>query len=393
MNRYLNNNNPSDCCGCSACVQRCPKSCLAMGVDKDGFLFPKVIDGNACVDCGLCAKVCPLENEVDKVQYQSFYGAYNNNLEDIRKSSSGGIYPALSKWFIKQGGIVYGSMLETASRDLYHVGVTDIDGLDKTLGSKYYQSEIRDSYKECKSSLDKGLLVLFTGTPCQIQGLKCFLKKEYKNLFTADVICHGVPSGMMFKAYVRYLEKKHRAKLVDINFRDKEKYGWSITLRYTMEFFDGKRKDYYLERWYSEYFMDFLGGYIARESCYSCPFSSLDRPGDITMGDFWGYQYKRPDLRHPEGLSLIISNSKKGEYLINLLESQEVHFDLVDEECVRASENKNLYQPTRRPIERDEIYNELESRGFKYIAEKYFVKRQPLINRLKKRLYKAIKKS
>ena len=363
-----------------------------MGIDKDGFLFPHVINADACINCGLCAKVCPWENETIAPQQQTFYGAYNTNLEDIQKSSSGGIYPALAKWIIKQGGIVYGAMLDTATHNLLHIGVSDVDGLKKTLGSKYFQSSIGETYKECKASLDKGQLVLYTGTPCQIQGLKFFLNKDYENLYTADVICHGVPSGKMFNAYVLYLERKHRGRLVDISFRDKEKNGWSITLRYTMEYSNGKKKIYYLERQYSEYFVAFLKGYVERESCYSCPFSSLDRPGDITMGDFWGYQYKRPDLKHEEGLSLILSNSQKGDAMIDILKKEGVHFEVVDEDCVRASENKNLYKPTRRPEERDVIYEELETKGFGFIAEKYLNNHEPFISKFKNMFYSFLKK-
>lgn len=381
MNNFLDRGNPSDCCGCSACVQKCPRQCLSIVPDKDGFLFPSLVK-DSCVNCGLCAEVCPLENKVVPSENQLFYGAYNENCQDIKNSSSGGIYPALARWILLQGGIVYGVKLDT-NHDLYHIGASTEDDVKKTMGSKYFQSEIKEAYNECKANLELGRIVLFTGTPCQIHGLKCFLRKDYKNLYTADVICHGVPSKKMFDAYVTFLEKKHNAKLVDINFRDKKRNGWSITLRYTMEDANGNRKDYCLISKLSEYFTAFLGGAIARESCYKCPYSSLNRAGDITMGDFWGYQVKRPDLKHKEGLSLILSNTSKGQIILDALSSMGIVFNEVNEECVRASENKNLFYPTRRSESRDVVYKELEDKGFEYIASKYFRQTHTWRNKLK----------
>lgn len=390
MNRYLDGKKIADCCGCSACVQKCPKQCLSMSKDNDGFLFPIVVNDD-CIDCGICAKVCPMENNIRLSDEQKYYGAYNENSQEVLSSSSGGIYPALAKWIIEQKGVVYGASLDS-ERNLYHIGVTTEDEVKKTLGSKYFQSDIKDTYKECKTYLDVGKVVLFTGTPCQVHGLKCFLRKDYENLYTADVICHGVPSQKMFNAYVSFLEKKHNAKLIDINFRDKKRNGWSITLRYTMEYPNGKCKDYYLISKLSEYFVAFLGGSIARESCYVCPFSSLNRTGDITMGDFWGYQKKRPDLKQKEGLSLILSNSKKGKYMLDVLCKYGVIFNEVDEDCVKVSENKNLYYPTTRPVFRGKVYEELENEGFEYIAAKYYRHTHTLRNKIKNVLPNEIAK-
>ena len=390
MNRYLETSDPKYCCGCSACVQICPKRCLGMTHDKDGFLFPTVAS-DSCIDCGLCARVCPMETKVKPTDEHKYYGAYTQNAHDIMTSSSGGIYPALAKWVLSQNGVVYGATLDS-QHNLYHIGADSQEEVDRTIGSKYFQSDIRETFKECKSNLEAGRIVLFTGTPCQIHGLKCFLRKEYDSLYTVDVICHGVPSQKIFNAYVRYLEKKHNAKLVGINFRDKKRNGWSITLRYTMEFPNGKHKDFYLISKLSEYFMAFLSGTIARESCYICPFSSLNRPGDITLGDFWGYQRKRPDLKHEEGLSLILCNSIKGNYLIDVLRSNDVVINEVDEECVKASENKNLYYPTTRPKLRDSIYDELETEGFESIAAKYFRHTHTFRNKLKNYLPSSLVK-
>ena len=351
MNRFLENQVQGDCCGCSACVEICPKGCLTIGKNGDGFIVPIISNKDACIECDLCSKVCPVENKFQTNYHNKYYGAYNDTPCDIDNSSSGGIFPILARWVIEKGGVVYGAFLDD-EHDLYHIRIIDTRDIKKLQSSKYFQSEIRDTYKTCKADLQEGRLVLFTGTPCQVQGLKFYLRKDYENLFTADVICHGVPSKIMFDAYVSFLEKKHRGKLVDINFRDKKRNGWSITLRYTMEFANGKRKDYYLIR-------------------------------DITMGDFWGYQKKRPDLRHDSGLSLIIVNSTKGARIFNALKSLGVCFNEVDEACVEASENKNLYYPTRRPEIRDVVYEELEKYGFEYITQRYFRKSHTWKNKLK----------
>lgn len=346
-----------------------------MGKNDDGIIVPIISNKDACIDCGLCSKVCPVENKITTNYSNKYYGAYSDVPEDINFSASGGIFPALARWVIEQGGVVYGAYLD-GEHDLYHTKITEAKDIKKLQNSKYFQSEIRAAYKTCKADLQEGRLVLFTGTPCQVQGLKLFLKKDFENLLTADLICHGVPSKKMFDAYVAFLEKKHGGKLADINFRDKERHGWSTTLRYTMEYQDGKREDYHLISQLSEYFTAFLRGAIARESCYTCQFASMNRPGDITLGDFWGYQKKRPDLRHDQGLSLIISNSAKGEKVIHELRNHGVCLTEVDEECVKVSGNRNLYFPLQRPEIRDRVYVELEQFGFEYIARMYFRKTQ-----------------
>ena len=375
MNRYLTSKVSSQCCGCSACVARCPKHCIGMTTDQDGFYVPEILDADACINCALCSKVCPFENPKSNTATNLFYAAFTNDDNTISRCSSGGIFPELAKWFLDKGGKVYGAYLDE-NHKLFHIGIDKKSDLIKLQGSKYLQSDIKQTYQECKDELNKNRIVLYTGTPCQIQGLKRFLGKEFDNLYTLDVVCHGVPSPSVFEAYVKFLEKKHCAKLVDINFRDKKRNGWSITLRYTMEFSSGKRKDYYLISKLSEYFMAFLSGAISRESCYQCPFSSLERPGDITLGDFWGYQATRPELRHDAGLSLLLVNSQKGHHLIECCKEKGVTLNSVTEDSVKRSENKNLYYPTVRPIIRNKVYEELSQKGFEYIGVKYFRKSQ-----------------
>ena len=382
MNKYLNNGDPAGCCGCTACIHSCPTKCIEMSPNNEGFLYPKMIAPDKCINCGLCSKVCPMEQDNIFPYSGIYYAAYTSNKGAIENSSSGGLFPEIATNVLQGEGVVYGAFLPE-DHQLIHIGISDFKHLYKIVGSKYIQSDLRDSFSRCKEDLQSGKKVLFTGTPCQIAGLNLYLRKDYENLYTADVICHGVPSQTAFNLYVDYLENKHKAKLVDINFRDKSRNGWSITLKYTMEYPNGKRKDFYLISKLSEYFMAFLTGQVLRESCYHCPFASMKRPGDITLGDFWGYQKTRPELKHNEGLSLLLVNSKKGEELVGILRERGTTLTPVNEENIKASENKNLDHPSKRPAHRDSVYNDLFEQGFDAVAQKYFRKTQTLKNKIK----------
>ena len=371
MNKYLEYHNKKDCCGCGACVSSCPVSCIEMRRDADGFLFPFVSDSTKCIDCKLCQRVCPIENPLKHEDKGIYYGAHSNQDELVQKCSSGGIFAELAHSTLLEDGYVFGAAFDDALCLAHHCYSKD-DDISPVFSSKYLQSDLKDSYVRCKELLAKGKKVLFSGTPCQISGLHQFLRKEYDNLFTVDVICHGVPSEAFFHSYVDSLEKRHKGKLTYINFRDKRKNGWSITLRYIIER-NGKNRVYDLSRRESSYFMFFLKGLIARESCYSCPFASMHRPGDLTLGDFWGYHRTRPELKHDKGLSLVLSNTEKGERMIDYLQDhRDVTFVPVNEESIRVSDNKNLYKPTNRPDYRDFIYDDLRKNDYFFLEKKYF---------------------
>lgn len=383
MNRYLTEKRKDFCCGCNACAEKCPTQCIQMKIDSEGFSYPEIIDINNCVNCDICAKVCPLEQvETSSNTELNAVAGYSLNDDILIKSSSGGIFTEISKVFLENEGVVFGAALDENNK-LFHIPVESFENIYKLQGSKYIQSNINGVFSSCKKELESGKKVLFTGTPCQISALNKFLNKQYDNLYTVDVICHGVPSQKIFDAYVEYLENKHQAQLVDISFRDKKKNGWSITLRYTMKYKNGNTKDYYLISPMSEYFTGFLGGYISRESCYQCPYSSLNRPSDITMGDFWGYQKTRPELVNNKGLSILLINTEKGKELFNILKNKGLFFSEVTENSIRMSENKNLYKPTVRPKERDDIYLEFNKYGFEYIAKKYLQKYFTFRNKIK----------
>lgn len=371
MNRYLSSLDVTQCCGCSACVAKCPQHCIGMTTDKDGFYVPIVLDASSCVDCGLCSKVCPFENPEANEMTDEFFAGYSQKEQIIMNSSSGGIFSELAIAILKENGKVYGACMDEYY-NLYHIGISQLSDLPKLMRSKYFQSDIRNTYHECKQDLLDGKKVLFSGVPCQIQGLLRFLGKEFDNLYTIDIICHGVPSPLMFHEYKSYLERKHRGKLIELNFRDKNKYGWSVAMKYVIEGKQSKKKSFVYNYSMSEYLRPFLMGLLTRESCYKCPFSSLERSGDITLGDFFGYQITRPELAHKEGLSLVLVNNSKGQVLKEILNNVGVRLTKVSEYNVRMSGTRNLYNPTERPKERDFIYESLHEKGIDYLVKYYF---------------------
>ena len=385
MNRYLSTKDVTQCCGCSSCVGSCPKKCIGMTTDKDGFYVPEMIDAKACIDCGLCSKVCPFENPKANEPTTEFYAAYSTNEQFIMNSSSGGLFPEIANYFLSNGGTVYGAYMDE-KYELYHTRITDVEDLPKLMRSKYYQSDIRKTYQECKKDLIEGKKVLFSGVPCQIQGLKLFLGKDYDNLNTIDIICHGVPSPLIFHEYKNYLERKHKATLRYIDFRDKSKYGWSETIRYVMEKPNRKRKDYVFHYQYSDYLKPFMQGLFNRESCFHCPFKTLSRPGDISLGDFWGYQKSRPELAHKEGLSLILVNTDKGKSLIRECKTDGVVFHKITEDNVKAGGNHSLFSPQQRPPLRDITYSGIHEYGMDYMVKHYFEPKLTLRQKIRKLL-------
>lgn len=367
MNKYLTALDPSLCCGCGACVAACPKGCLEMQPSEEGFEYPVLINDN-CISCGICTKKCPIENPPQKNEIKNCYAAKNNNTAIRNNSSSGGIFASLAEYVISQGGSVFGAELDIEKRSLSHVEISKSEDLPRIMGSKYIQSKTDSVYPGIKKLLEEGKPVLFAGTSCQAAGLRLYLGREYDNLYIVDLLCHGVPSPKIFRAYVKHLEKKHGGYLCDICFRDKEKNGWSITLRYDIQQ-NGKTKRHYVAAGLSPYFFAFLRGRVLRESCYKCPYASLERAGDITLADFWGIEKAGVTMDTAGGVSCVLVTSEKGERLFDAINEKTERLPVTQEQATMG--NINFYKPTERPAQRNTVYSDLDIHGFDYVAKTY----------------------
>ncbi len=341
--------NKKDCSGCSACANICPKNCIKMERDEMGFAYPEV-DADVCINCGRCEKVCPILSPAKENSPLSVKGAKNRDESVRRTSSSGGTFFELANDIISRGGIVYGCALDD-KLVARHIGVETLDGLSALKGSKYVQSDVGATYREVKKHLISGREVLYSGTPCQIAGLKNYLGKSYDNLLLVDVLCHGVPSPGVFADYLDYLSERFGAKPISVNFRNKEK-SWK-RLYFEVKFDNGKR--YFTFCGYDRYMSMFLNNISLRPSCYDCRFTTVNRQGDITLGDFWGIGRKYPERDDDKGISLIIVNTENGEKAYGEISDKFDTFES-DIETAKAGQ-KTLSSPTTKNPKHEEFYS------------------------------------
>lgn len=329
------------CTGCSACASVCPKSAIAMVSDDDGFLRPTV-EEERCVDCKLCDKVCPVLHQPTTSGHTDAYAAYGEDVNLLSGSSSGAIFPLLAKHILGQGGLVFGAAFDENFM-VKHIGVETIEALSKLCSSKYVQSEIGQIFREAKAALDTGRLVYFSGTPCQIAGLKSYLKWDYENLITQDLICHSAPSPRVWKDYKHALEEKQIGKMTGFSFRRKEN-GWeSYYIR--AEFDNGNT--FLQKAGENPYQLGFIKGLYSRPSCYFCPFKGVERCSDITLADFWDVKNVLPEAFNPSGTSLVLLHSEKARKLFQEI-SSEIHSFPADAD-VALSFNKAALIPTKQP--------------------------------------------
>ena len=321
-----------NCCGCTACSKACPTNAITMVADSKGFYYPQ-IDESKCINCKKCVKICPLNKEIAKKVNQIVYAVKNKNEEIRRTSSSGGVFNSLARQIIKQNGVVYGAVYDE-ELNVVHAMIDKEQDLDLLKGSKYVQSDLKNTFLNVKENLQKDLLVLFSGTPCQVYGLLNFLGKKYDNLITCDFLCHGVPSSKVFNDHKNFLEKKYKAKIDKINFRFKNEDSITnlhITFKNKTTILETSANDYY-------YFL-FNKDYSLRESCYNCHFTNTNRVSDITIGDYWNAKKVMPDFYDNKGISLVIINTIKGQSFFNKVKSKLIIKDSNLKECLQP----NLY--------------------------------------------------
>ncbi len=374
------------CCGCEACVQACPKQCICFNQDSEGFRYPKV-DETICIQCGLCEKVCPVLNTDESRKPLSSYAAINDNEEERLKSSSGGIFILLAKHIISEGGVVFGAKFDE-QWNVVHAYSENEAGLLAFMGSKYVQSRIGKTYSQARGFLKKGRQVLYSGTPCQIAGLRKFLRKDYENLLTIDVICHGVPSPMVWQEYIREIKENARegentvslspnlpisegdtllghndVRIEGIAFRDKrlgwKKFSFALTLAEATA--DGKKNSVSLSHIHDKdpYFLGFNNyNLYLRPSCYQCPVRDLRSGSDVTLADFWGIETLLPELDDDKGVSVIMANTEKGKKIISQLGLQLHNVKYTD------IESRNSSVHISSPLLRRSIYDILKYRKF-----------------------------
>lgn len=346
------------CTGCTACVAACPKNCLRMKRDKEGFFYP-VAEEATCINCDRCNRVCPAQKPLPVDDKEPFcYAAISRQDRQRAKSSSGGVFSLLAEKVLEQGGAVYGAAMEP-DLTVRHLRITHTEDLPRLMGSKYVQSRMGDCFTRVRLDLKQGRKVLFSGTGCQVQGLLGYLGRPQPDLITVDVICHGVPSEAVWRAY----GKKIGAQ-TPLSFRDKS-FGW---LSFSMRF-EERVTQYYKD----PYMRLFLSDVILRPSCYHCPAKGASRVSDLTLADFWGIQNVDPTMFDDKGTSLVLVHSAAGEQALALIRSDL----LLKAESLESAfaGNPNALHSATEPKARAAFFAEFEKRqgdlDYRRAADKY----------------------
>lgn len=351
----------ADCCGCTACASVCAHEAITMQTDAMGFLYP-VVDETKCVDCGLCDKVCAFNDHYDTSQNlltPDTYAVRHKNMDEVATSRSGAAFIAISDWVLQHGGVVYGVGYTDHFR-VVHKRATTKEERDEFKGSKYVQSDLRGVFRQVKQDLKSGLIVQFSGTPCQTSGLNSYIGKRLReNLYLVDIVCHGVPGPYIWRDFIAYLEKKHGSEICWVNFRDKQEFGWKAHQE-TFKFVNGGGKMKYTYLFYQHI--------MFRKSCGNCHFCNTRRPSDITLADFWSGKNVAPEWYNDDkGLSNVFVNTEKGRKLFEAIKND---LDIIPcklEDCIQP----NLQHPSEIHPLREQFEKDYKQKGFKFILKKY----------------------
>lgn len=362
MSKTIEKIEKNQCTGCGLCSVKCPKQCVLMVEDEEGFRFPK-IDSSKCVGCSLCLNTCPATTAADGLYSKynrSYYCGIIKDNEVLIKSSSGGVFGVLAEYIIRNGGYVCGCIY-TDEMEAIHILSNRKQDIEKMYGSKYVQSRVEHCFTEILDHLNSNEMILFTGTACQIAALRLFLDKDYSKLYCVEILCHGVPSPGLFRMYKKYLEKSLGGKIKDIRFRDKSRDGWGSEHR-TRIVYERNGKIHDKRPLLPAYFSAFFYGLDLRESCYQCKFAKPERATDLTIGDFWGSwaKYKK---RFKEGISVIGVNTEKGSDLFLNVSNCFTFLEYLSEKEAIVS-NDNFTHSIKRPKERTAFLSDILKKGY-----------------------------
>lgn len=366
----------NECTGCRACADVCPKQCIAISEDRDGFVMPSV-DKDTCVNCGLCEKACPaLNHQVEPYEYRQCYAVYHKDDEIRTEGSSGSVFFALAELIVeKQGGAAYGAAFDN-NLQLHHTRVTDMDGVRSQVKSKYIQSDTTGIYRHVLTDLREGRDVLFVGTPCQCQALHNMAPAKYREkLLLADIICHGVPSQSLFNRSIKQYEKKNKCAITSFSFREKTKESLrNYKITYTTPDDNTITRIGDLDE--IPFCVGYFNHWIIRNSCYGCKQRGVERVADVTLGDFWGIKEIHHELDDFEkGYSSIIVNTEKGKQIVEQLSSCAVEEIQGGVQFV-ATHNRAYTKPDNKSLMRKVFFWCLHHCGFEF-CERHFLSVQP----------------
>jgi len=350
------------CSGCYACQSICPTNCIRMLPDEEGFLYP-IVEEDKCIKCCKCEKVCPIIFNSEKKEdfVNEAYAVKNKDIGIRLNSSSGGFFTSIAKYVINKGGVVFGAIF-SQNFEVIHSFVDREETLEKLRGSKYVQSKMEDSFLKAKEFLDDNKWVLFSGTPCQIEGLLSYLNRPYEKLITQDIICHGVPSPLVWQKYLSAISKDGCEK---ISFRNKD-LGWhnfSIKIDYN------NKKSYQKSLGEDLFLKVFLNNLCLRPSCYNCSFKKENRLSDFTIADYWGIENVHPEFDDNKGVSFIILNSIKASRIFEEIK-EDLDYMPTDKETA-ISYNQAMIKSSKYNPKRDSFMNDIVNKPFVKVAKRY----------------------
>ncbi|WP_195303601.1 Coenzyme F420 hydrogenase/dehydrogenase, beta subunit C-terminal domain [Blautia wexlerae] len=356
------------CTACRACMCICPKDSITFQEDEKGFAYPVI--GDSCVNCGACLKICPRNTGMAlNTNTPEVFAAFSKDKKIRKNSSSGGLFSEVAKYILNQGGVVFAARLNESQKEVIFDCCKTVEELKLFQGSKYIQSNPGVIYRQIKKVLADGIKVLFVGVPCQVDGLKKYLHKDYSNLVTIDIICHGAPSPKLWREYLEKLEASQQAKASSVSFRYK-KPNWT---RFSLKVDFDNNTTIRNSKFDDPYLIAFLKEISMRENCHSCEYTSTSRTGDITLADFWGYHSYDFKMRNTEkGISLVLVNTEKGKQIFNDIQDSILSTRRTMKEAI--SGNRSLQMPWKKNDVSDAFWNEyLHGEGMSSALKKYCV--------------------